>query len=801
MKLWYDHPGKYWVEALPIGNGRIGAMVFGNPGNELLQLNEETISAGGPSNNSNRDAIKALPEVRKLIFENKYKEAHHLVQEKIIARYHGAPYQVAGDLKLEFPGHENYSDYYRELDISKAVTMLTYTANGVKYKREIFASQSDQVMVMRITADKPGMISFNTNMDCILENQVKTQNSNELVMDGVSGWYNEMRGQVKFRVQVKVQNEGGTLSLKDNSLSLQNADAATIFISIATNFNNYKDLSANQTERANNYLQNAQKKSYTDLVNNHIQAYQKYFNRVKLDLGSNDAINKPTDKRINEFSKTADPQLVALYFQFGRYLLISCSQPGGQPANLQGIWNNFMYPPWSCRYTININTEMNYWPAEVTNLSEMHEPLIQMLKELSVTGAETAQTMYGAKGWVAHHNTDLWRMTGPVDGARWGMWPMGGAWLSQHLWERYMYHGDVDYLKSVYPILKGACEFFMDFLVEEPTHQWLVVSPSISPENAPKGHDDVAICAGATMDNQLLFDLFTKTIKAGQILNTDKEWAEKLKKTLDRLPPMQIGQYNQLQEWLDDVDDPKDDHRHVSHLYGVYPSNQISPYHTPELFEAAKTSLLYRGDVSTGWSMGWKVNLWARYLDGNHAEKLIKDQLVLRYDEKDSVNRAKYGGGGTYANLFDAHPPFQIDGNFGCTAGIAEMLMQSYDGFIYLLPALPDSGKNGKISGLRARGGFEIDIEWKDNKVSKVTIQSKLGGLCRIRVANPLKNTGKEKLRVAKGENTNPFYEIPVIKSPLISPKAEKKLPKLKNTLVYDLDTQAGQKYELVVGK
>jgi alpha-L-fucosidase 2 len=530
--------------------------------------------------------------------------------------------------------------------------------------------------------------------------------------------------------------------------------------------------------------------SFSKLYRSHLEAFQQYYHRVSLNLGQSPNAELPTDERLRNFALKPDADLVALYFQFGRYLLISSSQPGGQPANLQGIWNDNPNPVWDSKYTININTEMNYWPAEKCNLSEMHDPLLKMVGELSETGRQTAQNMYGCQGWVAHHNTDIWRITGVVDGAYWGMWPMGGAWLSQHLWERYAYDGDVSYLETVYPILKSACAFYQGFLVEEPVHGWLVVSPSISPENNPQGRPSV--CAGTTMDNQILFDLFTKTIKAAAILGKDQALMADFQKIADRLPPMQIGQYGQLQEWMEDLDNPNDQHRHVSHLYGLYPGNQISPATSAELFQAARTTLTQRGDVSTGWSMGWKVNFWARLLDGNHALKLIKDQLTL-------VDPLHDGGkGGTYPNLFDAHPPFQIDGNFGCTAGISEMLLQCHNGAVHLLPALPDDWANGQISGLRTVGGFETDFTWANGKIQKVVIKSTLGGNLRLRLPNGLKAANGKALTAALGINPNPFFEMPQIKQPLVSAKANISTQPLKPVVEYDIPTQPGQVYTFV---
>ena len=801
LKLWYNQPAKRWVEALPVGNGRLGAMIFGDPSKERIQLNENTVWAGSPYTNANPKALKALPVIRKLIFEGDYEKAQDMANKDIISQTaQGMPYQTVGSLYLHFPGSEKYIDYYRELNLEEATATVKYKVDGVTFKRVVFASFPDQVIIVKLTADKPEKINFTASMNSPEKVVVSTPEKNEIELNGKTNDHEGIKGKVKFSSLVKVINSNGEISSNDTSLSVSDADSVTIYISIATNFVNYNKLGADQLKLAENYLSGALKKNYDQALKDHITYYQKFFNRVKLDLGVTDSVKNPTNVRINDFASGNDPQLVSLYFQFGRYLLISSSEPGGQPANLQGIWNDQLYPPWDSKYTVNINTEMNYWPSEVTNLSEMNEPLVQMLRDLSVSGKETAKEMYGARGWVTHHNTDIWRITGAIDGAYWGMWPCGGAWLCQQLWYNYVYDGNKKFLSSVYPVLKGASEFFNDFLIEEPEHKWLVVSPSVSPENSPAIHPKYSITAGATIDNQLVFDLFSETIRAANILDKDKEFVKVLNSKLKRLPPMQIGHLGQLQEWLHDWDSPNDHNRHVSHLYGLYPSNQISPFRNPKLFEAARTSLIYRGDESTGWSMGWKVNLWARLLDGNHAYKLIKDQLRLVAIPK--KGRSIFSeGGGTYPNMFDAHPPFQIDGNFGCTAGIAEMLLQSQDGFIFVLPALPDAWKNGSVSGLKARGRFIVSIEWKNGEVSKVKIKSLLGGNCRIRAYNRLTSDGNFDLEEAKGKNPNPFYVVPDIKQPVISPEANIKPVELNKSYLYDFHTEAGKEYTLVLSE
>ncbi|MFC6098877.1 glycoside hydrolase family 95 protein [Olivibacter domesticus] len=790
--LWYAKSAANWNEALPIGNGRLGAMLFGGVERDHLQLNEETIWTGGPGNNSSKDLYPTMQEIRRLLFEGKYQEAQDLSNKEMprapeANNNYGMSYQPAGDLWIDFLHEGKADNYRRELDIANALSTLTYQVGEVTYTREYLATASDQVIAVRLTADKAKSISCNLKLNT--PHLVHQQHiiGNRIYVDGTSGDKQNKKGQVKFSIAVEPKIKGGTLQADGEMLKVDQADELVLYISIGTNFNNYHDLSGDARRRADDYLDAALRKKYKAIKTKHVEDYKGYFDRVSLDLGQTSAINKPTDQRVADFHLGDDPQLVALYFQFGRYLLISSSRPGSQPANLQGIWNDKLSPPWSSKYTVNINTEMNYWPAEVTNLSEMHEPLFAMLKDLSVTGKESAWNYYRARGWNMHHNTDLWRVTGIIDGGFYGMWPMGGAWLSQHIWQHYLFNGDKAFLAKYYPILKGITQFYVDVLQEEPTHKWLVVAPSMSPENSYQS--GVGITAGTTMDNQLVFDVLSNFIEAARTLQEDETFVDTVVNKRKRLPPMQVGKLGQLQEWMEDRDRAEDHHRHISHLYGLYPSAQISPNRHPALFEAAKKSLVFRGDKSTGWSMGWKVNWWARLLDGNRAYKLIADQLSPAGN--DTTGQA----GGTYANLLDAHPPFQIDGNFGCTAGIAEMLVQSHDGSLHILPALPDQWHTGEVKGLKARGGFIVDIAWKDGKLQKLVVHASIGGNCRIRVADNRLND-QLSLKQAVGINPNPLYKVLEIKEPISRVNQSTSNP--IEFEEYDLSTKKGKTYDIL---
>jgi alpha-L-fucosidase 2 len=820
LKLWYDKPASIWEEALPLGNGKTGAMVFGGVATERFQLNDLTLWSGYPEDGNNPDGPEILKETREAVFQGDYLKAAE-TWKKIHGPY-SARYLPMGDLIIRMHLEDSSATkYYRELDIQKAVSTVRYTVSDVEYQREAFVSNPDKILAILMSADKRKALTFDVSLTSRLKYSIVNSSSNTIILKGKAPYhvahrdnepvqvgYNEESGEgTNFEIQLMVRTTGGEVRTEGNRLVVTGADKVILFIAGTTSYNGFDKspglMGKDPSSENDIIIKNAYEKSYQQLKDAHISDFRNLFDRVSLDLGADaDALKLPTDDRMIRFNNGGnDPQLQSFYFQYGRYLLISSSRDQEMPANLQGLWNDNVQPPWGSNYTTNINTEMNYWPAEITNLSECHVPLLTFIKNLSVNGSKTAKINFGLDGWCAFHNSDIWAKSSPPGGGtwdtrgapRWSCWPMAGAWFCQHLFRHFEYAGDERFLREkAWPLMKGASEFLLGWLVEGPDG-YLVTNPSTSPENTFKiSGKTYEVGMATTMDIAIIRDLFSNCIRTLEILNTEPEYKEKLQQALNRLYPYHIGQYGQLQEWFLDLDDPKDTHRHISHLFGLYPGTQITLNRTPELAAAAKQTLIHRGDVSTGWSMAWKINWWARLEDGDHAHKILKAGLTYL-----GPKNASYKGGGTYPNLFDAHPPFQIDGNFGGTAGITEMLLQSHNGCISLLPALPSEWAEGEVKGLKAKGGFTVNIAWKQNSIVKAAIHSGLGGNCRIRTGIPVKVVETSWVS-SEGPNPNLFYKVEPAPEVINNSKVPLLfIPLIKNYTI-DFKTEKDKTYTLV---